>query len=93
MEKNKRIILKAVQDLELKKDVVTSNNIAKESGFERHTVLKHLNTLRGEGLLSMRLIGRTKVWKTTENGKPYIMQKLDYLEEKVKKLESVVGMK
>lgn len=67
MEDKRKIPWREKQLLELLQDrVVSTATIVDEADMSKATVLKYLEGLRGQGLVSTKMIGPTKLWWATK---------------------------
>ena len=61
---------KIINLLKDKEEDITISEIALNLIVDRHTAAKHLEVLKGKGLVECRTIGKSKVWKVSKN--PFI---------------------
>jgi len=61
---------KIINLLKDKEEDITISEIASSLAVDRHTAAKHLEVLKGKGLVECRNIGKSRVWKVSKN--PFI---------------------
>ena len=67
-------------------DGLTIHECATQLATDRHTLAKYLESLRSEGLLDYRAIGKAKLWTLTSSPLLHILSKDDPLGNSIKEL-------
>lgn len=72
--------------LEEQKQGLTTHECAERLDVDRHTLAKYLESLRGEGLVEYRQVGKAKLWSVTSSPLLTLLSKNDPLGRSIKEL-------